>query len=51
MGSNSWGVKSAHGNLKSVLMHRPGVEIDVVTNENLAVFNFDEPVSREVFQA
>ncbi|MBT7581629.1 MAG: hypothetical protein HN572_01620 [Kordiimonadaceae bacterium] len=51
MGSNSWGVKSAHGNLKSVLMPRPGVEIDVVTNENLAVFNFDEPVSREVFQA
>ncbi|HPF45838.1 MAG: hypothetical protein KDF58_05095 [Alphaproteobacteria bacterium] len=51
MGNMSWGVKSAHGNLKSVLMHRPGVEIDVVTEENKKVFNFDEPVNREIFQS
>ena len=38
MGNMSWGLKSAHGNLKSVLMHRPGVEIDVVTEENKKVF-------------
>lgn len=48
---NNWGVKSAHGDLKSVLMHRPGAEIDVVTEKNLEIFNFDEPVDREVFTA
>ncbi len=51
MVQSSWGVKSAHGTLKSVLMHRPGEEIDVVTKENLKVFNFDEPVNRDVFQS
>ena len=51
MGNMSWGVNSAHGTLKSVLLHRPGIEIDVVTNENKAIFNFDEPVDRETFQA
>ena len=51
MGNLSWGVKSAHGTLKSVLMHRPGDEIDVVTHENKTIFNFDDPVNKEVFQA
>lgn len=51
MGNMSWGVNSAHGTLKSVLMYRPDTEIDVVTNENKAVFNFDGPVDRETFQA
>ncbi len=50
MGNISWGLKSAHGNLKSVLMHRPGIEIDVVTEDTLEIFNFDEPVNREIFQ-
>ena len=50
MGSINWGVKNAHGTLNSVLMHRPGVEIDVVTKDTLEVFNFDEPVDREIFQ-
>lgn len=49
MANNNWGVKSAHGDLKSVLMHRPGVELDVVTEKNLEIFNFDEPVNREAF--
>ena len=35
MSISSWGVKSAHGNLKSVLMHRPGEELEVVTPETL----------------
>lgn len=51
MTQSSWGVKSAHGSLKSVLMHRPGHEIDVVTNENLEIFNFDEQVDGEIFRS
>ncbi|MBT5188003.1 MAG: hypothetical protein HOM01_14435 [Kordiimonadaceae bacterium] len=49
MSNKQWGVKSAHGNLGRVLMHRPGVELDVVTEKTLEIFNFDEPVNREVF--
>ena len=51
MNASKWGVNSAHGDLKSVLMHRPGVELDVVTEETLEIFNFDEPVNREIFVA
>lgn len=51
MTNSAWGVQSAHGTLKSVLMHRPGEEINVVTKETLKVFNFDEPVDRAVFQS
>ena len=44
-----WGVPSAYGDLKSVLLHRPGAELDVVTDANLREFNFDAPVNREAF--
>lgn len=39
-----WGVSSAFGDLNTVLMHRPGPELRVVTESNLREFNFDEPV-------
>lgn len=31
-------------------MHRPGDEIDVVTNDKLNMFNFDEPVKETIQQ-
>jgi arginine deiminase len=51
MENRKWGVISAYGDLESVLMHRPGVELDVVNDQNLDVFNFDAPVNRDVFVA
>lgn len=50
MGNFTWGVNSAHGTLKSVLMHRPGDELKAVTKDTLDVFNFDEPVDLGTFQ-
>lgn len=49
MNSPTWGVANACGDLESVLMHRPGRELDLVTPENLREFNFDEPVDRRAF--
>lgn len=51
MTATQWGVTSAHGDLKSVLMHRPGAELSVVTEANLREFNFDEPVDERAFLA
>lgn len=47
----SYGVRSAYGNLLSVIMHRPGPELDLVTAANLREFNFERPVDREKFVA
>jgi len=45
----NFGVRSAYGNLKRVLMHRPGPELDVVNSANLEEFHFKRPVNREAF--
>jgi N-dimethylarginine dimethylaminohydrolase len=42
-------VSSAYGDLKRVIMHRPGPELGMVTEKNLAEFNFSRPVDREKF--
>ena len=42
-------MRSAFGDLKRVLMHRPGAELGIVTGGNLAEFNFDRPVHLEAF--
>jgi len=49
MALNQWGVPNAYGDLKTVLMHRPGAELGVVTEANLREFNFDAPVDRDKF--
>ena len=49
MNNPTWGVASAYGDLETVLMHRPGRELDLVTAETLREFNFDEPVDRRAF--
>lgn len=46
---SAFGVKSAFGDLRRVLMHRPGAELGIVSNQNLAEFNYDRPVHREAF--
>ncbi len=46
-----FGVKSAYGDLKAVLMHRPGPELAMVKPHNLAEFNFDAPVDQAAFLA
>ena len=45
----AFGVRSAYGALHRVIMHRPGVELDLVTPHSLREFNFDRPVDREAF--
>ena len=47
----SFGTSSRFGDLRRVLMHRPGVELDVVTPATLREFNFDRPVDRTRFIA
>jgi arginine deiminase len=44
-------VRNAHGSLKRVIMHRPGLELDRVTPANLKDFNFTRPVDRAAFVA
>ena len=44
-----FGVRNAYGDLKRVLMHRPGPELDLVTEQTLEEFHFERPVSREEF--
>jgi N-dimethylarginine dimethylaminohydrolase len=46
-----FGVRSAYGSLKRVVMHRPGPELDQVTAETLKEFNFARPVDRMKFVA
>lgn len=46
-----FGVKSAYGDLKAVLMHRPGPELAMVKPHNLREFNFDAPVDQAAFLA
>lgn len=46
---NSYGVANAYGNLRCVLMHRPGPELDLVTSDNLEEFHFTKPVNGEQF--
>ncbi|MFQ5791661.1 MAG: arginine deiminase family protein [Acidobacteriota bacterium] len=46
-----YGVKSAYGNLLQVIMHRPGPELDVVTERTLREFHFARPVHREKFMS
>ena len=46
---SGFGVKTAYGDLRRVIMHRPGPELDKVTNQTLKEFNFRRPVNRERF--
>ena len=46
---NHFGVKNAYGDLKQVLMHRPGEELLKVTSDSLKEYNFDAPVDYETF--
>ncbi len=46
-----FGVPNEFGNLRRVLMHRPGVELDLVRMSNLEEFHFARPVNRERFVA
>ena len=49
--TNRFGVRNAYGDLKRVLMHRPGVELAKVTPHSLPEYNFDAPVDVEAFLA
>ena len=46
---NKFGVRSAYGDLKRVLMHRPGEELLKVTPNSLSEYHFDAPVDLELF--
>lgn len=48
---SGYGVRSAYGSLKRVLMHRPGRELAKVTPETLEEFNFTRPVAVDRFVA
>jgi arginine deiminase len=50
-GAMTYGVLNAYGNLRRVLMHRPGLELDLVTSDNLEEFHFAKPVNRDKFVA
>ena len=47
----SFGVRTAYGTLRRVLMHRPGPELDVVNEQTAAEFNFVRRVDRVKFVA
>ena len=42
-------VTNAYGDLKRVIMHRPGRELTMVNDETLAEFHFDRPVNSGAF--
>jgi N-dimethylarginine dimethylaminohydrolase len=42
-------VKNAYGDLHRVIMHRPGRELSMVTEETIKEFHFDRPVDRRAF--
>jgi arginine deiminase len=46
-----FGVATAYGSLRRVLVHRPGPELSAVTTETLREFNFARPVDRSRFVA
>jgi len=46
-----FGVPNAYGTLKRVIMHRPGAELERVTEETLEEFHFRRPVNSERFSA
>ena len=46
---SAFGVRNAYGDLKRVIMHRPGRELDKVTDQTLKEYNFERPVNRELF--
>ena len=46
---SGFGVSNAYGDLKRVLMHRPGEELDLVTEHTLEEFHFDREVDRGRF--
>ena len=46
-----FGVRTAYGTLQRVLMHRPGRELGVVTEQNLREFNFVRTIDRARFEA
>ena len=48
---SGYGVPNAYGDLKRVLMHRPGRELDLVTERTLEEFHFERPVNRQRFAA
>ncbi len=49
--SPGYGVKSAYGDLRRVIMHRPGSELGRVTERTMAEFHFDSPVDVDSFVA
>lgn len=49
MTATTFGVPNRYGDLRRVLMHRPGPELDAVTTTTLREFNFDRPVDRTRF--
>ena len=46
-----FGVATAYGTMKRVLMHRPGEELQKVTDDTLEEFHFQRPVKKEKFLA
>jgi len=46
---SGFGAANAYGNLRRIIMHRPGPELDLVTETTLKEFNFKRPVDRERF--
>jgi N-dimethylarginine dimethylaminohydrolase len=47
----NFGVPNAYGNLRKVIMHQPGNELSVVTEQTLKEFHFGRPVDQEKFIA
>ena len=46
---SGFGVLNAYSDLKKVLMHRPGEELELVTEHTLEEFHFDRTVDRGRF--
>ena len=46
-----FGVATAYGTMKRALMHRPGEELQKVTDDTLEEFHFQRPVKKEKFLA
>ena len=44
-----FGVSNGYGSLKRVLMHRPDMELDKVTEDNKTEFNFKRAVNKATF--
>lgn len=44
-------VRNAYGNLRRVIMHRPGPELSLVTENSLREFHFDRPVNERRFRS